>query len=636
MMRYFARLGFCAALLVAAMLVTTLAASTAAGDDSRRLVVILYPQGSNAALGNRMVEQAVRAVFDNEATESIDIYNEYLELSTSSKRELLAVQAEFLQRKYAGRKVALVMAFVSPALDFALEHRREIFPGVPIVFLAVEERELAVRKLPPDVIGTPVKLDLTGTLDLALRLHPRTQHVYVISGSGKFDAYWEEQARQDFRPYESQREFVYLSGVPMDELLKKVAHLPPRSVIYALFMLQDRTGKEFVPAEVIERLAGVANAPIYSVGESFVGRGIVGGHVVMFESAARAAASLGLRILAGESATEIGLQPRTPPVSMFDWRQLQRWGISESDLPPDSVVRYKELGFWDLYKWPVIGVLALCSVEALLIVGLLVQRINRRRAERSLQASERELRSLTGRLLQAQETERGRLARELHDDLNQNLALVSVELELLRQQPPASPAQLGSQLADLLTKVKHLSSSVHNLSHQLHPAKLEQLGLVAAVRSLCKELKQSYGVPIEFAHRDVPETLPQGANLCLYRIAQEALANVIKHSGAGQAAVELQGGASSIHLRIRDDGRGFDAGSAGRKGGLGLVSVRERLQLVGGSLSIESSPTGGTRIEATIPLPVPGAEASPGSAPAEALSAGTALQADRPPVSLTR
>jgi signal transduction histidine kinase len=642
MMRFFAgaRLGFGATLL-AAIVGSLLASSAVAADDSRRLVVILYPQGSNAAVGNRLVEQGVRAVFDSEATESIDIFNEYLELSSSSKKDLLALQAEFLQRKYAGRKVALVMACVSPALDFALEHRQEIFPGVPIVFMAVEERELAGRKLPPDVIGTPIKLDLGGTLDLALRLHPGTQHVYVISGSAKFDSYWEGQARQEFRPYESQREFIYRSGVPIDELSKEMAHLPPRSLVYTLFAFQDRTGKELVPADFIARLANVANAPVYCVGETFVGRGTVGGHVVMLENAARTAARLGLRVMAGEPTTKIGLQPSTPTASLFDWRQLQRWHISEADLPPDSVVRYKELGFWDLYKWPVIGVVALCSIEALLIVGLLVQRVNRRRAERRLQASERELRSLTGRLLQAQETERGRLARELHDDLNQNLALVSVELELLRQRPPSSPAQLGSQLADLLAKVKHLSSSVHNLSHQLHPAKLEQLGLVAAVRSLCKELKQTYGVPIEFSYRDVPETLPPGADLCLYRIAQEALANVIKHSGAAHAAVELHGDTSAIRLRILDDGRGFEAGSAARKGGLGLVSMRERLQLVGGNLAIEASPTGGTRIDATIPLTVPGAQPVRGPSAAETpatepAAAGSALQADRPGISWTR
>src|SRR5262249_50081193 len=151
-------------------------------------------------------------------------------------------------------------------------------------------------------------------------------------------------------------------------------------------------------------------------------------------------------------------------------------------------------------------------------------------------------------------------------------------------------------------QVKELSSSVHDLSHQLHPSKLEQLGLVSTVKGLCKELKQHQGLEVTFTHRDVPEPIPEAAALCLYRIVQEALRNVIKHAGTRYAAVELSGSPDRVHLRVSDAGTGFDPSANHRNGGLGLVSMRERLNLVGGKLVIHSRPGGGTRIDVCVPL----------------------------------
>ncbi len=246
--------------------------------------------------------------------------------------------------------------------------------------------------------------------------------------------------------------------------------------------------------------------------------------------------------------------------------------------------------------------IAVCAAEALLIAGLLLERANRRRAEEGLREGQLELRRLTGRLLLAQETERRRIALELHDDLNQSLALLAVDLDLLGQNPPVSGALLGERMHELSGRVKQLSSEVHELSHQLHPTKVEQLGLVVAVRGLCGELSQAHGVDIDFTAEQVASTISADTSLCLYRITQEALRNVIKHSGARHARVELRGSPDAISLRISDDGCGFDTGWADGKGGLGLVSMRERLRLVGGDIAILSRPPGGVQIDVRIPI----------------------------------
>ncbi len=230
----------------------------------------------------------------------------------------------------------------------------------------------------------------------------------------------------------------------------------------------------------------------------------------------------------------------------------------------------------------------------------LEERVRVRTAD--LQQSQEELRALTGRLLLAHETESRRIAGELHDDLNQGLALLSVELELLGQNPPASAGQLDGRMQELTARVRQLSSSVHALSHRLHPAKLEQLGLVATVRGLCRELAQAHGLEIEFTHHQMPEVIAPDTALCLYRLVQEGLRNAIKHSGAQHVGVDLTGSADVVSLRIEDDGVGFDPRLIQGKEGLGLDSMRERVIHLEGEITIHSRPSEGTRIDVRLPL----------------------------------
>jgi signal transduction histidine kinase len=157
-------------------------------------------------------------------------------------------------------------------------------------------------------------------------------------------------------------------------------------------------------------------------------------------------------------------------------------------------------------------------------------------------------------------------------------------------------------LKELSAKVREVSSAVHDRSHNLHPSKLEQLGLVAAVRGLCKEQAKAHAVEVEFTSRQMPPSIPDDTALCLHRITQEALRHVIEHSGARHARVELSGDEDGVSLRIADDGTGFDLGAVDGNGGLGLVSMRERLRLVGGALVIDSRSAAGTRIDVHVPL----------------------------------
>jgi PAS domain S-box-containing protein len=209
---------------------------------------------------------------------------------------------------------------------------------------------------------------------------------------------------------------------------------------------------------------------------------------------------------------------------------------------------------------------------------------------------------LSGRLISMQEEERSYIARELHDDVSQRLALLSIELEQVDQSPPSSKAELHKKLADTLKQVSEISSDIHQISHRLHPSKLDNLGLVAATAGFCRELNKQKDIQIEFTDRNIPASIPADVALCLYRVVQESLQNVIRHSGASLAHVELTAAPDGIYLRVTDSGVGFNPHLPDVATGLGMVSMRERLRLVGGQLHIESEPGHGTRVEAWVPL----------------------------------
>ena len=219
---------------------------------------------------------------------------------------------------------------------------------------------------------------------------------------------------------------------------------------------------------------------------------------------------------------------------------------------------------------------------------------------RSRQA-EAALRDLSGRLINAQEEERSRVARELHDDLSQRMALLSIEMEQIAEAMNGS-VKMRRRFESLQNQAQEISSDIHRLSYRLHPSKLDHLGLAAAIKSLCEQMNASGKIRVYLHQQNFPEMLPKDITLCLFRIAQETLRNAVKHSQASHVRVIVQRSRKVVHLTVTDDGCGFDVKSASFAEGLGFVSIRERLRSVGGAVEISSQRAHGTRIEVTIPL----------------------------------
>jgi PAS domain S-box-containing protein len=219
-----------------------------------------------------------------------------------------------------------------------------------------------------------------------------------------------------------------------------------------------------------------------------------------------------------------------------------------------------------------------------------------------IKRAEEILSSVNRRLIEAHEEERTWIARELHDDVNQRLALLAVELGRLRQELPASAVLVRKGLGELRGNVSELGSDVQALSHRLHSSKLEYLGIATAASSFCKELSEKQQVEIDFHSEGLSKDLPQEIALCLFRVLQEALQNAVKHSGSPHLEVSLVRSSNAVQLTVRDSGTGFDPENAINGHGLGLISMKERLKLVAGELSIESRTQIGTTIHAYVPL----------------------------------
>jgi signal transduction histidine kinase len=570
-------------------------------------VLVLYSTGRDAVIA-QTAERNLPLLLDNGLNRRLDYHAEYLDAGRFADPAYPEAFRDFLRLKYQGLEFDLIVAMQDVAVQFLRRHRADLFPGTPVVYLARNP----VSPSLPNSTGIVADIDFASTVTLARALHPGLKEVFVVSGAGSRDQALERQARSQFEKYDPAIRFTYLSGLRTEALEARLAALPADSVVFYVLVYEDGAGQLYQPLDYLDRLAERANRPIYSWVDSTFGHGVVGGHVQRLEPQIAEVAALALRVLAGERAETIAVQNATRlDLEQVDWRQLRRWGISETRLPARTEVLFRTPGVWERYKGYIIGASALLLAQTALIIGLLVQAARRKRAEEQVRRGQEELRvssdrirDLGGRLLQAQEDERSRLARELHDDVGQQMALLMMDLHALKTAGPGIEGQADALAHEAIARTDNIARSLHDLSHRLHPAKLRVLGLVAALSGLQRELSKSEKSDrtIAFTHENVPARLPHDLTLCLFRIAQEALQNAIKHGRARTIAMHLEGGDSSLTLTVVDDGAGFDVnGTWGR--GLGLVSMTERLESIGGRMSIHSSPGAGTSIEVDAPFP---------------------------------
>jgi PAS domain S-box-containing protein len=699
------------------ILLCTLTGHAAAAEPNAKNVLVLNSFSERSLNGPLdPLESSLRAC----VPWPINFYVEYLENRRFGDKGYEKDLVENLRNTYAGKKLDLVIVSVYPGLQFAVRHRDELFPGVPIVFFGIDARRIAGLKMWPEVTGVTETVDVRATIDLAFHLHPDTNTVAIITNNSDFEKYWLATVHAELlRDHKNVRE-IDLVALPTSQLLEKVTALPPQTVVLfqraPLDSVQPAIGDYDILAWVGRRL------PTYCIFPSLcLNHGGIGGAEASYNEEYSLVAELARRVLSGERPHNIPVAHASSDQIRVDWRQLQRWHIPESALPPGSVILYREANFWERDKKYIILAIMLIFAQALLIAGLLWQRRRKRKAEAVLRESEKRFRVMTdttpslvwmcdargkitylnerrlaftgpepdagygdtwiayvhpddqmkildslsqalktrdafskeyrlrrsdgvyrwmfdvasprvngdgsfggfigsaidttdqklaqqalekvsGQLIEAQEKERSRIARDLHDDICQRLALLSMELDQANRNSNGPQEATKTNLQDIRKHCSEIARDVQSLSHQLHSSKLDYLGIESAIRGFAEEFSKQHEVNIEFSNRNAPTDLPKDVSLCLFRITQEALHNAVKYSGVSQFTVQLSGMEGSVELVVSDAGAGFDVEEAKRRKGLGLLSMQERIHLVHGSLSVESKPWQGTRIIATVPL----------------------------------
>jgi signal transduction histidine kinase len=523
----------------------------------------------------------------------VEFYAEHLDASRFPEERHYRLFREYLQEKYAQNPPDVIVAFLITKFELAGRLPAELFPGIPVVLGALTEDEVPDEGFGNRVMGVVQRIDFQGALELILKLQPDTERIVVIGGTAPLDRRYLGRTEEAARSLAGRVRFDYWANYSVAEMRQAVASLPSRTVIFFTTVFRDPTGKSFLPASVASMLAASSSVPVYVVADSLIGGGTVGGLVAHLDALGRHLGELAQQVLGGTAPAALPIEVRKDGVPIFDWRALKRWGISESRLPADSIIRFRELTIWQQYRWHIMAVAALCLAQSVLISGLLIQRRRRRLAEG-------EAASLAGRLITAHEDERRRLARDLHDDLTQRLARLAIDAGKIERSAPASNHdEPGRSMREELVR---LSEDVHALSYRLHPSLLDDLGLVDALNAECDGFSRRESIPVEFKPRDVPRDVRPDTALCLFRVAQESLRNVARHAGASAVEVSLRKVDGGLEMAVRDNGTGFDPTTERARHSLGLASMKERVHLLGGELDIDSEPGHGTTVIAWVRL----------------------------------
>jgi signal transduction histidine kinase len=585
---------------VALFAATCMGPAVSAQPRAARTVLAIH-WGPEDFPASPVVNAAIREALRNSDL-PIDYFAEYLESDRFPVEEADQTLADYIRRKYRHRQIDLVIAIADPALRFVLDHRRELFPEVPIVYSGLEVPHTVDRSAGGGLTGVMRGVAYARTLQVALELHPSTERVFVVAR--RPDQQVVAAVRAQLHDFSRQVRLTYVNEATVPRLLAAVEAVPPGSLILYVSHTQDDAGALVNALEGARLVAGVSPVPVYGTNEAYVGAGIVGGMVRGTRETGTRIGEMALQILNGTRAQDVPMEDaRLVPI--FDWREVQRWRIDPTRLPEGANIRFRTPTAWESYRGYILGTAVIVTAQLLLIAGLLVQRARRRRAEETIRANEATLRTsyerirqLAGRLINAQEEARAGIARDLHDDMCQRLAYVSMGVNSLKSSSGRiQDAQSQEALSELEHDMSAVFDGIRRLSHDLHPSTLRLLGLVPALKAHCIEVEKRHDVRVSFKSEGDLGHLDPDIAVCFFRIAQESLRNGVIHGEARQFTVSLARTGQHVELTVSDDGQGFDLEAVRRVSkGLGLVSMEERAWVVGGQVQIIAGLGQGTTI----------------------------------------
>ena len=492
--------GFCA---VVCLIVAS--GAEAADVERPKRVLIVHSFGSSAPPFTTH-STAFETTLTQEMGKRVDLDQVSLDMARYAQPDMEEAFVEFLLKRLAKWQPDLVVPIGSPAGRFVVKFRDRLFPGTPVIYTGMDR-----RTVPPDAItknATFVGEDfkLAGLVEDILQLAPDTTNIEVILGATPLERYWTIEFRRAFEPFTNRVSFNFLNDLSFDQMLGRLSKLPPRSFILLGLFLRDASGVTHNEDEALQRLHAVANAPINGLYQNQLGLGIVGGRLYQGELQGVESARIAIRVLRGEPMSSfppmfVGTQrPR------YDWRKLQRWNISESRLPPGSVLEFRQPTVWERYRWWIFGALFIFVLQAVMIAGLLVQRMRRRRAEMELQRNRDALAHVT-RVATV-----GELTASVAHELNQPLAAILSNAEaaemFLIAEPPALD-EVREILADIRKDDQRASEVIRRMRSLLRKQELapKSIEINDAVEEVLKLLS------IDADHRKVALNFEKTADL---------------------------------------------------------------------------------------------------------------------------
>jgi signal transduction histidine kinase len=525
---------------------------------------------------------------------------------------------DYLRAAYVGRpKPDLIVAFAGPATVFARKYRRELFPDTPLLFAAVDERFLRDGPLEENETAVAVRNDFPHLLDEILQLLPGTRQVFMVTGSGPLASFWQRELEKEFERFHDRLTFTWSSDLSHAETVRRCASLPSHSAILYFALGIDAQGGTYSDERVFADLRATANAPIFGVQSVMLGNGIVGGTLMSNEQSSRNVADAAIRLLSGAPPASVRVPVQTPGSPIFDWRELQRWGIAESRLPRGSEVRYRHPSLWSEHKFTVLSVAGALLVQSLLIAGLLYQRRARQRAETESRRNLALAADASRRQTMAALT--SSIAHELGQPLSSMIHNAQA-LQLLVTANRAPSETIGEILSDIQTQGIQATQIIDRHRTMLRSRQLDikPIDLHAVIDESLMLVDRELAVRQIDANIDLSSTpcVISGDPVLLQQVLVNLLINAMDAMAGTPRArrhvtIRTEVRVGGVELSVSDTGTGLPAQIDGNLFtpfvttkahglGIGLAIVRTIVEAHGGTIAARNNTDGGATFIVTL------------------------------------
>jgi signal transduction histidine kinase len=565
--------------------------------------------------------RTIRMELSQQSPWPLDITEHSLVTARSPDEDPEVPFVEYLRALFAKRSPDIIVSIGAPAAAFVQRHRQQLFATTPMVFTAVEQRRVQHSSLTVNDTVVAVRINYLAAVENILQVLPNTKDVIVVVGASPIEKFWKEAIAKEIEPLANRIKLSWTGELSFEELLKQASALPPQTAIFWELMIVDAAGVVHEGGTPLTRLHAVANAPIFSYDESFFGNEIVGGPLLLVADSSRQTAAVAIRILSGEKPSEIKVPVVQFASPMFDWRQMQRWGISESRLPLGSKIYFRDPTLWEQYQWQIVLIASVILIQAALIIGLLYEHRRRQIAEAHSLQRVNELAQMN-RFATA-----GELSASIAHEVSQPLTTISAAGEagliwLKRRVPNLKQAR--KELESVI-KASHRASDVLNSVRAMFKheptarTKVNLNELIQQVISVAAGSIRSSGVRLETDLTDGKLPLVMADPVQLQQVILNLVMNAIesmRHSGDEMRVLRLRTEpslAGTIALSVVDSGppvepevakKMFQPFFTTKSGGMGMgLSICKTIvEAHGGQLTAAANKPRGMEFRITLPL----------------------------------